>query len=347
MEEQQRRHRASSYDYAAYGSFEGYSGGAPPTMAPPPPPRPASLQHPGHFSPRDEFRNLTTGFSPSSLSPRATQSERSPRLGGRQCYARTPYNSERHISFSPDMQQPQLLRDSLRLSGSDFATTPEGAFQAQRRGSGKHSSSSGGGHRRQRSAQSMRKMHMRQQSAQLFMEDIKGVPQPLVCRNVLFTLLFVFHLIGMMYLGSTYSKDAIMMNQVSGTTVNVWYRNVIFVAFLCGIFAVVISTVALIIMTVIVRRMVQVALFLTIALSFAWGTIGIGLSPKNFVPITGIIALAFSVGYTFVVWDRIPFAAANLHAALQAVRENVGTVFVAFFFFSLSPSCGPFTTPLS
>jgi Plasma-membrane choline transporter len=110
------------------------------------------------------------------------------------------------------------------------------------------------------------------------------------------------------------------------------YHNVVYMACFCGAFAVVVSTITLVIMMTITKRIIQLALFLTIALSFAWGTIGIGLSPRNFVPITGIIALALSVGYAFVVWDRIPFAASNLHAGLRAVRANMGTVLVAFVF---------------
>jgi hypothetical protein len=66
-----------------------------------------------------------------------------------------------------------------------------------------------------------------------------------------------------------------------------------------------------------------------ITLSFVWGTIGIGLSPKNIVPITGIIALAFSVAYAFIVWDRIPFAATNLASALSAIRSHPGVVLLA------------------
>jgi hypothetical protein len=178
-----------------------------------------------------------------------------------------------------------------------------------------------------------RRKHMRQKSAQLFMEDAKGVKQPLACRDVLFYLLFVLHLVGVGYLGAHYSCDALKVNAKNEEwTVNVYYRNVIFLCALCGAFAVTLSTLTLVLMMVIVRRLVQVSLILTIALSFAWGTIGIGVSPKNVVPITVFVALALSVGYTFVVWDRIPFASANLHAGLTGVRKNAGSVLVALVF---------------
>ena len=48
-------------------------------------------------------------------------------------------------------------------------------------------------------------------------------------------------------------------------------------------------------MTAFARRFVQVALMIVIALSFIWGTVGIGFSPKSFVPVTGIIFLALTV----------------------------------------------------
>ena len=171
-------------------------------------------------------------------------------------------------------------------------------------------------------------MHMRQRSAQLLMQDIKGIPQPTQCRDVLFVLLFLFHLVGISFLGTTYAWESTERDQA----VTLSYHNVVYMACFCGAFAVVVSTITLVIMMTITKRIIQLALFLTIALSFAWGTIGIGLSPRNFVPITGIIALALSVGYAFVVWDRIPFAASNLHAGLRAVRANMGTVLVAFVF---------------
>jgi hypothetical protein len=85
-----------------------------------------------------------------------------------------------------------------------------------------------------------------------------------------------------------------------------------------------------------VRSLLQVALIGIITLSFIWGTLGIGLSPRNFVPITGIIALALSVAYAFIVWDRIPFASANVLTALTAIRAFPGLTLLALFFQTLA-----------
>lgn len=108
------------------------------------------------------------------------------------------------------------------------------------------------------------------------------------------------------------------------------YWNIIKMAYTCGAFAVIVSGLALAFMMAMSRRLVYVALVLSIGVSFAWGTIGIGISPKSFVPITGILALMLTMGYMFVVWDRIPFASANLTTALRGVRDNLGLVCIAF-----------------
>lgn len=257
-----------------------------------------------------------------------------------------------HVSFSPStpIRKGENVMPSLQdMQKWDGQGSPESqehldeaVFQANRRGKS-------------------RKMHMRQQSAQLFMEPIKGVKQTRACRDVLFVLLFLLQLAGMAYLGMTYGHDVYLgehavedianlddhsgledgdveevMVDLEEDSVAISYRNVIYVTCLCGLFSVAISTLALVIMTMIAKRLVQVSLILTISLSFAWGTIGIGVSPQNVVPITGIIALMLSVGYTFIVWDRIPFAAANLYTGLSGVRANAGTVMIAFAFQGLS-----------
>ena len=59
---------------------------------------------------------------------------------------------------------------------------------------------------------------------------------------------------------------------------------------------------------------------------------GIGLSPNNLVSVMRTVTLTLSVAYAFIVWDQIPFAAANLHAGLSSILVNPGAVFVSFVF---------------
>jgi hypothetical protein len=338
-----------------------YSGNSPFTYGSTDDGVPARQQTSGKFSPRQEIMKLSKGYAsrsaqqlqpPMSPGNAFNRGGMSPRVSPRSSAMRQQgYPQENlHVSFSPGTPIHEgghamaSLRDIQMWDGQESPGSPylgEATFQANRRNKA-------------------RKMHMRQQSAQLFMEPVKGIKQVQACRDVMFVILFLFHLIGMAFLGITYRHDvyigeksvedgsstggagmedatvAEILVDLEDDAVSISYRNVMYVTCLCGIFSVVISTLALVIMTVIAKRLVQVALILTISLSFAWGTIGIGVSPQNFVPITGIIALMLSVGYTFIVWDRIPFAAANLHAGLSGVRANAGTVVVAFAFQGLS-----------
>jgi Plasma-membrane choline transporter len=202
----------------------------------------------------------------------------------------------------------------------------EAVFLAHKNGKGRH-------------RESTRKRHMRQQSAQLFMEEVKGTEQPLQCRDMVFLLLFIFHIVGIAFLGNTYGRYAFITvgatSEESGDRedkVELYYSNFVYLAGISGLFAVAFSMMTFGLMTVIARRFVQVALGLAITISFVWGTLGTGLSPKNVVPITGFIALALSVAYAFIVWERIPFCAANLTAALSGIRANLGTLVIAASF---------------
>lgn len=361
-------------DSAGHRRVHSYSGGGtgygsmfeqPP---PPPPAAPPVRRGSGDFSPRTEilklagFRNTSSPLPPSPRNggPSPPNYPHSPRQSALRSNG-SFYKSEegRGVSFSPGtpvLNGAQSARGNLGVYGMDpspynmdpsaYNMTPSAvaAMQAPLTTSSGRGDSIGGEavflaqkknkHRKTPS----RKMHMRQQSAQLFMEDIKGSEQQPKCRDVTFLLLFLFHILGIVYLGNTYGYEALRFHDEleSETSVTIIYRNVVYVACLSGIFAVTISALALLLMTAIARKLVQAALMLTITLSFFWGTVGIGLSPKMVVPATGIIALALSIAYTFIVWDRIPFASANLNAALSGIRANPGAVLIAFFFQFLS-----------
>mmetsp|Transcript_14839 Transcript_14839/g.22939 ORF Transcript_14839/g.22939 Transcript_14839/m.22939 type:complete len:805 (+) Transcript_14839:134-2548(+) len=202
------------------------------------------------------------------------------------------------------------------------------------------------------------KSHMRQNSVNLYMKKTKGEKQPRSCKDVLYAILFVLQMAAVLVVGLKFGPEALVETEAElGPTegladddvvlaplidgidgapqdakVVLAYRNIIKMACTCGAFVMIISALALAFMMAMSRRLVYVALVLSIGVSFAWGTIGIGISPNSFVPVSGIIALMLTVGYMFVVWDRIPFASANLTTALTGVRDNLGLVGIAFFF---------------
>lgn len=214
----------------------------------------------------------------------------------------------------------------------------------------------------QRSNKKQSRTHMRQHSVNLYMKAYKGEQQPTRCRDVFFVMLFVLQLVGIAYVGYEFGPKAFVksVSSVDGmdddTTssssssstaateddtddIKLHYHNIVNMASICGVFAIIVSALALAFMMVMSRRLVYVALVLSIGVSFAWGTIGIGISPQSFVPITGIITLLLSVGYMFVVWERIPFASANLTTAVTGVRDNLGLVGIAFFFQFMALVC--------
>ena len=218
---------------------------------------------------------------------------------------------------------------------------------------------------RKQHPESERKRLIREHTAQRWVEDVKGITQPTACRDFFFLLLFVFHLLMVSYVGSLYGKETLRTSRqhaiitptdllfgnnstaiqqsepidsslTNGDPVTIYYQNLVFIAMLCGPFTVALSSLMLGVMTLFARFFVQIALVTVLGLSFLWGTVGIYVSPKTAVPVTGIIVLALTVAYAFIVWDRVPFATANLITALRGIHANPGTIVVAFCFQGLA-----------
>lgn len=269
-----------------------------------------------------------------------------PKTQNRRASSHSPTHISPRNSFSelPPMQFNSSMRGSFSMTedasprGVIFPRKPSPSYKSSNGGGGEavylaQQKTRKGSSKRQPST---RKMHMRQKSAQLFMEDVKGQEQIPACRDILFLMLFVFHLLGIFYLGRTYGFIEVPENSSilddDDEPVAIMYNNVIYIACISGAFAVLISACALFLMMAIAKKIVQVALILTITLSFVWGTIGIGFSPRIVVPASGFVALLLSVAYAFIVWDRIPFVASNLDAGLHGIRANLGLVFLAFIF---------------
>ena len=295
-------------------STSAYTGGGSTPPSSRPPKKAGATTTASPFSPRTEILNSFGSISPRT-SPRTASSPKNPSLTN-------PYTPWPHAPTATTTNSTNATHPLYTNSGSEEAAI----FY----------------HKRQDST--IRKKHMRQQSAQLFMESYKGSEQPPACRDIFWLLLFVFHLIAIAYLNRTYGYEAFREEEnndgTSQTTVNVYYHNLLYIASLCGAFAVVLSASLLAIMTAFARKFVQVALIFIIAISFVWGTIGVGVNPKSVVPVTGIIALALSIGYAFIVWDRIPFASANLLTAFAGIKAFPGTLLVAFLFQALTLGAG-------
>ena len=127
-----------------------------------------------------------------------------PKTQNRRASSHSPTHISPRNSFSelPPMQFSSSMRGSFSMTedasprGVIFSRKPSPSYKSSNGGGGEavylaQQKTRKGSSKRQPST---RKMHMRQKSAQLFMEDVKGQEQIPACRDILFLMLFVFHL---------------------------------------------------------------------------------------------------------------------------------------------------------
>jgi len=155
----------------------------------------------------------------------------------------------------------------------------------------------------------------------------KGEQQPKLFNDIFFALLFYAHL-GVM---GAFLAVSLGLAQQNG----VGYSGIIYLCIVCGVFAIGLATVSLGFMMQFTTGLIKVALFFSIGCSFAMGIIGF-MFGQLMMGIMGLISFAFGCCYAYMVWSRIPFAAANLTTALTAVRSNLGTAVVAYIFLGLA-----------
>ena len=334
-------HRASSSPSSeGYGSFQGHSHHL--SLRPPPPMQQQQQQQlpPSPLSGFNELSSIMGNRSMRSYQqPNGRMGFGHRRSASESAAPRSSYNVNflNNNNMSPNLHGPNGMPTlDLLPPTKEGETTP---FLSTSGGTGSIRT----GPRKNRS-------HMRQQSVNLFMSSYRGILQPRQCRDIFWSIAFLLQLSIMCWIGITYGPDALVgdsseLNSMHGTNDDdgtltateedeaplvLAYWNIIKISYTTGAFAMILSSLALFVMISMSRRLVYVALVLSIAVSFAWGTIGIGISPRSFVPITGIISLMLSVGYMFVVWERIPFASANLTTALTGVRNHLGLIGIAF-----------------
>ena len=106
------------------------------------------------------------------------------------------------------------------------------------------------------------------------------------------------------------------------------YGGVFYVAGVCGALAVGLSTAALSFMMKNAKLLVESALIFSVATSFCMGVVGF-MAGNLIMGAIGLVAGVVGCCYAYVVWRRIPFAAANLKTALSAVKSNLGLFLVA------------------
>lgn len=106
------------------------------------------------------------------------------------------------------------------------------------------------------------------------------------------------------------------------------YVNVIQLVCLLSGYASLCSLLALGFTMTLSKHFLHCTLIFTICVTAAWTILGLAFGAPWIVPVSGALALAVSVTYTVVVWDRIAFAATNLSVALKGMRSTLDVPFV-------------------
>jgi hypothetical protein len=157
-----------------------------------------------------------------------------------------------------------------------------------------------------------------------------GEKQPAAFRDAWAAVLFVSHLCGIFYISFAWGVPSLDFEYVSyGSTDEVHFAGFFYLCLTASVAALIISGMALSIMSRFAEQMVQISLFFTIGCSVLitifflaeklW--LGAGMS---------FISALWGAWYAYRVWRRIPFAAANLKTGLTALRSNGGLSILAY-----------------
>eukprot|EP00594_Rhizosolenia_setigera_P015680 CAMPEP_0178964126 /NCGR_PEP_ID=MMETSP0789-20121207/15468_1 /TAXON_ID=3005 /ORGANISM="Rhizosolenia setigera, Strain CCMP 1694" /LENGTH=461 /DNA_ID=CAMNT_0020648795 /DNA_START=17 /DNA_END=1402 /DNA_ORIENTATION=- len=162
----------------------------------------------------------------------------------------------------------------------------------------------------------------------------KGEKQPNSCKDAPFALLYIGHLAAIAGVAATYGKTALneSLNENANANANAdteEYNGYIYAVVATGVIALIVSTLAIVVMIPAASILIKASLIFSVALmglftvaSFAAGSFGMGIFFAIF--------FAISICYAKLVWPRIPFATANLRTALYAVKSNFGVTFVGY-----------------
>jgi len=120
------------------------------------------------------------------------------------------------------------------------------------------------------------------------------------------------------YVHQTSATTATGVNPDDSFTID--SQNVFALVGISGLYACVLSYITFGFMLILARSLIQIVLIFSVALALACGVIGLVLDPYGAISILAFTALLTTLGYTMFNWNRIPFAATNLHTALCAMR---------------------------
>jgi Plasma-membrane choline transporter len=170
------------------------------------------------------------------------------------------------------------------------------------------------------------KFYTHQELAQIRQEQYSGnnnMRQPY--QDVIWAIFFYLHLIVVVGLGLyIISSNGSSSSDGSSSVATVGsLSGILTLAGVSGVAAIGLSGVALQFMMRNTTTLCQIALVFSVCTSLAAGVVGF-LMGNMLMGIVGIVSFAIGICYAYLVWSRIPFAAANLKTALTAVQCNMG-----------------------
>lgn len=97
-----------------------------------------------------------------------------------------------------------------------------------------------------------------------------------------------------------------------------------------AILAFILSALSLSFMTYFAEGLIKTALIFNVVMYGLMGLFGLVVGAAG-MAVMGFLMFALAAWYTCKVWDRIPFAAANLKTAITSIRANIGVTIFGYF----------------
>lgn len=157
----------------------------------------------------------------------------------------------------------------------------------------------------------------------------KGEAQPKAFQDMFFGILFYAHLIVILVMMGIYGNT----NSYNGGNSKL-IAAVGTVASVSSVFAAVLGSATLGFMMKFAKELVKMSLIFSVCMSLTVGVLGL-MWGQILTAIMGFLSFAIGICYAYFVWDRIPFAAANLNTAITAVKVNKGLLAAAGLFLIL------------
>jgi len=153
----------------------------------------------------------------------------------------------------------------------------------------------------------------------------KGEKQELKCNDSPFAAIFILQFFTIIVLTFTYGISAITDEDTKSD-----FEPYVKVASIIGVFSFLLSGVGLLALLACPALLIKLSLFFVVFMSLAWCIVSFAVG--SIIP--GCLFLVFfliGLCYIKAVWERIPFATANLETAVIAVKTNFGLVFLGYW----------------